>query len=85
MTGFNAQKSHQIVDMHECHILRPELFALVAPLRGGADTVENGRLLCAQHASAYDAGVFGAEALRAADAPAVPAPAALPAGIPAAL
>ena len=31
--GFNAAKSHQIVDMHECHILRPELFALVAPLR----------------------------------------------------
>ncbi len=34
VVGFNAQKSHQIVDMHECHILRPELFALVAPLRG---------------------------------------------------
>jgi 23S rRNA (uracil1939-C5)-methyltransferase len=31
--GFNAEGSHQIVDMHECHILRPELFALVAPLR----------------------------------------------------
>ena len=32
--GFNSARSHQIVDMHECHILRPELFALVAPLRG---------------------------------------------------
>ena len=31
--GFNAEKSHRIVDMHECHILQPELFALVAPLR----------------------------------------------------
>jgi 23S rRNA (uracil1939-C5)-methyltransferase len=31
--GFNAQKSRQIVDMRECHILRPELFALVGPLR----------------------------------------------------
>jgi 23S rRNA (uracil1939-C5)-methyltransferase len=31
--GFNAAKSHQIVDMCECHILRPELFALVDPLR----------------------------------------------------
>ena len=31
--GFNAQASHRIVDMRECHILRPELFALVAPLR----------------------------------------------------
>jgi 23S rRNA (uracil1939-C5)-methyltransferase len=33
MLGFNAEKSHHIVDMRECHILRPELFALVAPLR----------------------------------------------------
>ncbi len=31
--GFNAEMSHRIVDMHECHILRPELFALVEPLR----------------------------------------------------
>lgn len=31
--GFNAEKSHRIVDMLECHILRPELFALVDPLR----------------------------------------------------
>lgn len=31
--GFNAEKSHRIVDMRECHILRPELFALIAPLR----------------------------------------------------
>src|SRR4029078_13206944 len=30
---FNAEKSHQVVDMRECHILRPELFALVEPLR----------------------------------------------------
>jgi len=33
LVGFYAQKSHRIVDMHECHILRPELFALVKPLR----------------------------------------------------
>jgi 23S rRNA (uracil1939-C5)-methyltransferase len=32
--GFNAEASHRVVDMRECHILRPELFALVAPLRG---------------------------------------------------
>jgi 23S rRNA (uracil1939-C5)-methyltransferase len=31
--GFNAERSHRIVDVRECHILRPELFALVAPLR----------------------------------------------------
>jgi 23S rRNA (uracil1939-C5)-methyltransferase len=33
LLGFNAQSSHQIIDMRECHILRPEMFALVAPLR----------------------------------------------------
>jgi 23S rRNA (uracil1939-C5)-methyltransferase len=32
--GFNAAKSHRVVDIKECHILRPELFAMVAPLRG---------------------------------------------------
>lgn len=31
--GFNAAKSHRIVDMRENHILRPELLDLVAPLR----------------------------------------------------
>jgi 23S rRNA (uracil1939-C5)-methyltransferase len=31
--GFNAAKSHRIVDMLENHILRPELLELVAPLR----------------------------------------------------
>jgi 23S rRNA (uracil1939-C5)-methyltransferase len=31
--GFNAEASHRIVDMRECHILRPELFLMVAPLR----------------------------------------------------
>ena len=33
LLGFNEEKSHRIVDMRECHILRPELFALVDPLR----------------------------------------------------
>ncbi len=33
LLGFNAEASHRIVDMLECHILRPELFALVHPLR----------------------------------------------------
>ena len=33
LVGFTAQKSHRIVNMRECHILRPELFALVQPLR----------------------------------------------------
>jgi 23S rRNA (uracil1939-C5)-methyltransferase len=33
LLGFNAEMSHRIVDMRECHILRPELFALTEPLR----------------------------------------------------
>jgi 23S rRNA (uracil1939-C5)-methyltransferase len=33
LIGFNAEKSHRIVDMRECPILRPELFTLVQPLR----------------------------------------------------
>jgi 23S rRNA (uracil1939-C5)-methyltransferase len=31
--GFNAEKSSRIIDLKECHILRPELFALADPLR----------------------------------------------------
>ena len=33
LVGFNTEMSHRIVDIRECHILRPELFDLVAPLR----------------------------------------------------
>ncbi len=32
--GFNEARSNRIVDLRECHVLRPELFALVDPLRG---------------------------------------------------
>ncbi|WP_019514957.1 class I SAM-dependent RNA methyltransferase [Sphingomonas sp. Mn802worker] len=31
--GFTAEKSHQLVDLHECHVLAPELFALLRPLK----------------------------------------------------
>lgn len=31
--GFSEAKSHALIDLQECHVLRPELFALVAPLR----------------------------------------------------
>ncbi|MFD1611794.1 class I SAM-dependent RNA methyltransferase [Sphingomonas tabacisoli] len=33
LIGFKQERSHRIEDMHECHVLRPELFALVSPLR----------------------------------------------------
>lgn len=32
--GFTGQGSHTLVDIAECHVLAPELFQLVAPLRG---------------------------------------------------
>lgn len=31
--GFNEVGSHRVFDMRECHVLAPELFALVEPLR----------------------------------------------------
>lgn len=31
--GFNEEASHRIVDLAECHVMAPDLFALVAPLR----------------------------------------------------
>jgi 23S rRNA (uracil1939-C5)-methyltransferase len=31
--GFREAGSHRIVDLAECHVIRPELFALVGPLR----------------------------------------------------
>ena len=34
LLGFTAEKSHAIVDLRECHVLAPALFAIVAPLRG---------------------------------------------------
>ncbi|MDP1907540.1 MAG: RNA methyltransferase [Hyphomicrobium sp.] len=37
--GFNEAGSSRIVDMRECHILDPRLFALVAPLRGLLSTI----------------------------------------------
>jgi len=33
LVGFRKAGSHQVVDMQQCEILRPELFALIAPLR----------------------------------------------------
>lgn len=33
LLGYREARSHQIVDLGECLVLRPELFALVAPLR----------------------------------------------------
>jgi 23S rRNA (uracil1939-C5)-methyltransferase len=34
LIGFREEKSHRIVDLAECHVLDPALFAMVDPLRG---------------------------------------------------
>lgn len=41
--GFHEEKSRTIVDMRECHVLRPELFGLVEPLRGLFASLSDGR------------------------------------------
>lgn len=33
VVGFREAASHRVVDLAECHVLAPELFALIAPLR----------------------------------------------------
>jgi 23S rRNA (uracil1939-C5)-methyltransferase len=34
LLGFTEQSSHKLIDLSECHVLDPQLFALLAPLRG---------------------------------------------------
>jgi len=55
--GFNAAKSHRIVDLTECHILRPELFALVAPLRALLGTLLSARRPAEVQLTLVDQGV----------------------------
>jgi 23S rRNA (uracil1939-C5)-methyltransferase len=71
--GFNAESSHRIVDMRECHILRPELFALVAPLRGllrplRPSATAGGRLSLADQGVELVLGKVAAEGLAAVEA-----------------
>jgi 23S rRNA (uracil1939-C5)-methyltransferase len=33
LIGFNSEGSHRIIDLQQCEVMRPGLFALVAPLR----------------------------------------------------
>lgn len=42
--GYHARGSKQIVDVRECPVLRPELFALLNPLRAVLDRQADGRL-----------------------------------------
>ena len=57
LIGFNAQGSNRIVDMRECHVLRPELFALVEPLRGLLSTILPAKRTAEIHFTSADQGV----------------------------
>ena len=43
LIGFNEASSHKVVDIRECHVLAPELFALVEPRRQQGATVTRSR------------------------------------------
>ncbi|HEY0312739.1 MAG TPA: class I SAM-dependent RNA methyltransferase [Allosphingosinicella sp.] len=74
LLGFNAEASHRIIDMRECHILRPELFALVAPVRALLGTLLGPRANGAVSMTLADQGVdllldrIDADSLEAAEA-----------------
>ena len=55
--GFRAAGSHKIVDMRECHVLHPDLFALVAPLRSLIARWPGRRLTADIHLALADQGV----------------------------
>ena len=55
--GFREQGSHKIVDMRECHILAPELFALVAPVRALLESLGDRKLVADVELALTDQGV----------------------------
>lgn len=55
--GFNAAASNRIVDMRECHVLRPELFALLHPLRPLLATILPAKRTGEVHLTLADQGV----------------------------
>ena len=55
--GFRAAGSHKIVDMRECHVLHPDLFVLVAPLRSLIARWPGKRLAVDVHLALADHGV----------------------------
>jgi 23S rRNA (uracil1939-C5)-methyltransferase len=58
--GFNAAKSHRVVDMHENHIVRREIFGLVAPLRELLGTLLKPRQQAEVQLTVLDQGVDAA-------------------------
>lgn len=72
--GFTRQNSHELIDLEECWVLAPELFALVAPLRGMLAALIPGNRRINVHLARADQGVdvlidgLEAEGLAAAEA-----------------
>ncbi len=55
--GFREQGSHRIVDMRECPVLAPQLFALVAPLRAFLESLADRKLAADVELVLVDQGV----------------------------
>jgi 23S rRNA (uracil1939-C5)-methyltransferase len=55
--GFHAAQSHAIVDMHECLVITPRLFALVAELRALFETLLNDGESAEVHATESETGL----------------------------
>ena len=74
LLGFTGEGSHKLIDLAECHVLHPELFALLAPLRGLLAAMLPGSRRVNVHLTLLDQGVdvlldgFEAEGLAAAEA-----------------
>jgi len=72
--GFTRQNSHELIDLEECWVLAPELFALVVPLRGMLAALIPGNRRINVHLAQADQGVdvlidgLEAEGLAAAEA-----------------
>ena len=72
--GFNEAGSKRIVDLRECHVLAPELFALIGPLRGLLATMLKPKRMPSVQLTLVDQGVdvglsgVEAEGLAAAEA-----------------
>jgi len=64
--GFREQGSHKIVDMRECHVLVPELFALLTPLRALLEAWNDRKLVANIEMTLADQGVsLGVQGLKA--------------------
>ena len=69
--GFNARASHALVDMHECPVLTPDLFALTGKLRPMLHAILREGEKCDLHLTEADNGFDLSLGLKRATAPAV--------------